>query len=149
MSSNPPLKGLYWNDVSTDTVVPGYDLQLTETKIVEQVSGSQDFYPPHHSREFVRDAGYPEIFVNTAFTGAALSRLLTAWVGVSGWVCGLRFELRRMNRLGDAIRIRASVVKKYVDTDGLGYVDLRVWIENDRDGVSTPGTATVVLPLRN
>jgi hypothetical protein len=27
-------------------------------------------------------------------------------------------------------------------------VDLDVWLENEREGVTTPGTATVVLPKR-
>jgi hypothetical protein len=34
------------------------------------------------------------------------------------------------------------------ERDGLALVHLEVWSENEREGVATPGEATVVLPRR-
>jgi len=39
------------------------------------------------------------------------------------------------------------VARKWRDGDN-GAVDLDVWIENPRDGVATPGRATIYLPSR-
>ena len=35
------------------------------------------------------------------------------------------------------------------DDPGTGVVHLEIWIENTREGVTTPGTATVLLPRRS
>ncbi|HLZ69390.1 MAG TPA: hypothetical protein VKV26_05700 [Dehalococcoidia bacterium] len=138
----------YWEDVSAGDDLPGFDLDLSETKIVEQVSGSQDFYAVHHDRPFARAGGHEDIFVNTGFTRAALARLLTDFAGIDGWVCCLSYQMRRMNRPGDTMRLRGRVTRKYTAEDGSRRVDLDLWAENDREGVTTPATATVMLPAR-
>ena len=138
----------YWDDVTEGQELPGFDLYLSETKIAEQVSGSQDFYPVHHDRPFARAGGHADIFVNTGFTRATLSRLLTDYAGVDGWVCKLSYEMRRMNRPGDTMKFRGHVTRVYVADDGSHRVDLAIWAENDREGVTTPATATVTLPTR-
>ena len=138
----------YWEDVAEGDELPGFDLYLSETKIAEQVSGSQDFYPVHHDRPFARAGGHEDIFVNTGFTRAALARLLTDFVGVDGWVCSLSYQMRRMNRPGDTMHLRGKVTKKYVADDGSHRADIDLWVENDREGVTTPASATVMLPSR-
>ncbi|HEY7294611.1 MAG TPA: hypothetical protein VH916_06190 [Dehalococcoidia bacterium] len=138
----------YWDDVAEGQELPGFDLVLSETKIAEQVSGSQDFYPVHHDRPFARAGGHPDIFVNTGFTRAALARLLTDFAGIEGWVCRLSYEMRRMNRPGDTMKLRGRVTRTYTADDGSHRVDLDVWVENDREGITTPATATVILPRR-
>jgi acyl dehydratase len=136
-----------WEEVKEGETLPGFALELTMTRMVQQVSGTQDFYPIHHDREFARSGGHPDIFVNTAFTRAALCRLLTDWVGPAGFVKRLGFQMRRYHLVGDTMHVRGKVVKKYRG-DGVGAVDLEIWAENVREGVATPGTATVHLPLR-
>lgn len=138
----------YWDDVAEGDALSGFDLYLSETKIVEQVSGSQDFYAVHHDRPFARAGGHEDIFVNTGFTRAALARLLTDFAGVDGWVCSLSYQMRRMNRPGDTMRLRGRVTRKYTADDRSHRVDLDLWVENDREGVTTPATATVMLPAR-
>ena len=137
----------YWEDVEEGEALAGFDLPLTMTRMVQQVSGTQDFYSVHHDREFARSRGHPDIFVNTAFTRAALCRLLTDWVGPEGFVKRLGFQMRRYHLLGDTMQVRGKVVRKHRQ-DGVGAVDLEVWAENAREGIATPGTATVHLPFR-
>jgi acyl dehydratase len=138
----------YWEDVKEGETLPGFALELTMSRMVQQVSGTQDFYPIHHDRDFARSGGHPDIFVNTAFTRAALCRLLTDWVGPAGFVKRLAFQMRRYHLLGDTMGVRGKVVKKNRE-DGAGVVDLEIWAENPREGIATPGTATVHLPLRS
>ena len=137
-----------WEDVREGEALLGFALGLTMTRMVQQVSGTQDFYPIHHDRDFARSGGHPDIFVNTAFTRAALCRLLTDWAGPAGFVKRLGFQMRRYHLVGDTIYVRGKVVKKYRQ-DGVGAVDLEIWAENAREGIATPGTATVHLPLRS
>ena len=86
-----------WEDVNVGDELGGFSLELNATKMVEQVSGSQDFYPVHHDTAFAREAGHAEIFYNTGFTQATLTRLLTDWVGTEGWVRKMEFQMQLQN----------------------------------------------------
>jgi acyl dehydratase len=121
--------------------LPGFSLPLTPTRMVLQVSGSQDFYPVHHDRDFARAGGHPDIFLNTGFLRAALCRLVTDWMGERGMLRRLAFQMRRPHLLGDTITVAGRVARR---REG-GLVDLDVWVENARAGRATPGQATVHL----
>jgi acyl dehydratase len=141
--SAPP--GRFWEDVHEGEELKGFSLELTMTRMVLQVSGTQDFYPIHHDAGFARAAGHEDIFINTAFIRGCLCRLLTDWMGRAGFLKTLGFQMRRPNLLGETIAVRGRVTKKQSD----GRVELEVWIENARDTtITVPGSATVILPSR-
>ena len=139
---------LHWEDVKEGDKIPGYTPDLTWTKMVEQVSGSQDFYEVHHDPDFAREAGHEEIFYNTGFTQAALCRLLTDWMGKDGWIQNFSFQMRRMNIPEDHVQVKGVVTGTQVREDGKGAVTVDLWLENDRIGITTPAEATILLPLR-
>ncbi len=148
MTTLAPRTQRYWEDVAAGDELAGYSLRLDWTKMAAQVSGSQDFYPVHHDPGFARAAGHPDIFYNTGFTRAALCRLLTDWAGPAGWVQRLAFEMRKMNIPDDVLTVRGVVTATRDAEAGLGEADVDVWIENERLGITTPGTATIRLPKR-
>ena len=85
--------------------------------------------------------------MNTGFIQAALVRLITDWMGDEGFLRKLYFEMRRQQRPGDTMVCRGKVTGRH-ERDGQGWVELDVWAENEREGVTTPGKAVVVLPRR-
>ena len=135
----------HWDDVREGEELEGFSLALTMTRMVLQVSGTQDFYPIHHDAAFARGAGHADIFINTAFIRGCLCRLLTDWIGRDGFVKALGFQMRKPNLLGETIAVRGRVKKKGPE----GRVDLEVWIENARDGATVPGSAVGILPVRS
>lgn len=147
MTTLQALQPRYFEDVKVGDELAGYSMDITWTKIAEHVSGSQDFYPVHHDPDFAHSGGHKEIFVNTGFTRSLLFRLLTDWIGPDGWVRTFSFQMRRMNILHDTIRVKGKIVGKEKTAEG-NAVNIELWIENDREGVATPGTAVVLLPSR-
>lgn len=137
----------WWDDVTVGDQVEGYSMTLTWTSLALQVSGSQDWSAVHHDPEFATDSGHARPFFNTGWTAAALGRVLSDWAGNSGWLCSLEFRMRKMNVLGDTMHARGVVTGKRVDGDRQ-LVDLDVWLENEREGKTTPATATMMLPLK-
>ena len=138
---------VYWDDVEVGTEIPGYSLELDPTRIVLQVSGSQDFYPVHHDLAFATGGGHPDIFVNTGFMQGCFNRLICDWIGDEGWLKKFRMEMRRMNRPGDTMTLKGKVARKYVEGDE-HLVECELWAENEREGVTTPSFALVSLPTR-
>ena len=144
MSGGPRPPGPAWEDVREGEELNGFSLELASTRMVAQVSGTQDFYPIHHDRDFARQAGHKDIFINTAFIRGCLCRVVTDWMGDDGFVKSLGFQMRRPNFAGETIAARGRVKKKGPD----GRVDLELWLENAGE-VTVPGTATVILPVRS
>lgn len=127
--------------------IDGFSLDITSRRGYLQVSGSQDWYPAHFDPGFARKAGHADVFMNTGFLQAALVRVVTDWMGDDGFLKRLRFEMRRQQRPGDTMVCKGRVAGKREEGEE-GLVELEVWLENAREGVTTPGSAAVVLPRR-
>ncbi len=137
----------YWEDVAVGQELSGFSLEISPRRVFLEVSGSQDWYPVHFDPAFAAKSGHPDIFMSTGFLQAALVRLITDWMGDEGFLRKLRFEMRRQQRPGDTMACRGKVTDRY-ERDGQGWVELDVWAENEREGVTTPGQAVVILPRR-
>ena len=138
---------LHWDEVAVGDELPEIALDITTKRLFLQASGAQDWYPVHFDPAFARKAGHEDIFMNTGFVQAALVRLITDWIGDAGFLKRLAFEMRRQHRPGDTMVCRGKVTGKE-EADGAALVFLQVWAENEREGVATPGEATVVLPRK-
>ena len=136
---------VYWDEVGAGDELPEISLDITTRRLFLQASGAQDWYPAHFDPAFARKAGHEDIFMNTGFVQAALVRLITDWMGDAGFLKRLAFEMRRQHRPGDTMVCRGKVTAKK-ETDGAALVFLDVWAENEREGIATPGEATVILP---
>ena len=134
---------IYFEDVTIADELPAIELAIAPKRLHLQTSGSQDWYPVHFDAAFAQKSGHPDVFMNTGFLQAALVRLITDWMGDAGFLRRLRFEMRRQHRPGDTMLCRGRVVAA---NDGI--VELEVWLENEREGIATPGEATVALPRR-
>jgi acyl dehydratase len=134
-----------WSSVEVGETLEGFSMELDWTSLVLQVSGSQDWNVVHHDVDFARDSGHSEPFYNTAWTAAMLGRVVTDWIGPRGWLRSLEFRMRKMNVRGVTVIGRGSVTGKRIEGDE-HLVDLDVWLENDREGVTTVATAVVRLP---
>jgi acyl dehydratase len=135
-----------WEDTQSGDEIDGPPQLLSWSAVVLQVSGSQDWNLVHHDPDYSQASGHDQIFFNTGWTAGTLSRLLTDWMGRLGWLCHLDFRMTGMNVRGDTVRARGRVRGKRIDEAGDHLVELDVWLDNDRRGVTTSGAAVVRLP---
>ena len=142
------MNGVCWEDVSVGDELPAVELAITPKRLHLQTSGSQDWYPVHFDAAFARKSGHEDVFMNTGFLQAALVRVISDWMGDDGFLRRLRMEMRKQQRPGDTM-VCAGRVTGVREEEGEGVVELDVWAENEREGITTPATAVVVLPRRN
>jgi acyl dehydratase len=134
---------LDWRNLQAGQELPGFELLLNNYTTVSQVSGSQDWNTVHHDPDYARESGHAGIFYNTGWTQGLLTRLVTDWVADQGWLLRFKFEMRKMNMNGDIVRARGKVVSVDVSADYDRLVELEIWLENDRAGVTTTARAVV------
>jgi hypothetical protein len=69
-------------------------------------------------------------------------------MGDDAWLWKLDCEFRRFNYVGDTHWLRGRVARKYLAAGDRPAVDLDLSATNQRDELTTPGHATVLLPSR-
>jgi acyl dehydratase len=135
---------LYWEDVGEGTDISPISLELTMKRLIMAVCGTRDFYPVHHDRDFARDSGHKDIFVNQMFLQGFLGRCLTDWTGPEGKLRKLSIAMIAPNYLGDTITARGRVTRKYVENDE-HKADCELVVTKQDGTVTVNSQATVAL----
>jgi acyl dehydratase len=124
--------------------IGSFDVQLTPTSTVLQVSGSQYWNRVHHDPGFAHSSGHDSIFFNTGWTEGLLCRLITTYIGLHPWwLEQLEFRMTGMNIPGDRVTASGRVVERTVDDVGVEVRTVVVELANERVGRTTSGTAVV------
>ena len=150
-------KQLYWEDVAEGGEVTPLSKIATTAMLVRWAGGSGDFNPLHYDKVFAEGAGVGQPIVHGALKRQWLIQLMTDWIGDQGWLkqfsCQYRaMDIPRAMRTmtdpvdGETWWCKGKVTKKYIDGDS-HCVDCDIWIENGKGEVTTPGKATVILPV--
>jgi hypothetical protein len=75
-----------------------------------------------------------------------LIHLCTDWMGDDAWLWKLECEFRKFNYVGDTQSLGGRVTRKYLAEGNRPAVDVELWARNQRGELTTPGTATILLP---
>lgn len=127
-----------------DVITP-FRWDVSYLKCVLCASATRDFNPIHHDRDFARAHGAPDVFINAQTYYGLFGRLLYKWAGEGAFLRRLRIRMRAMNIPGDVLMVSGRVSRRG-HTAQCPVADVGVTISNDRVGVTTTGTASVVWP---
>jgi acyl dehydratase len=100
----------------------------------------------HWDPEFARRSGNPTTFDYGRMRETWLIHLCTDWMGDDAWLWKLECEFRKFNYVGDTQSLGGSVTRKYLAEGNRPAVDVELWARNQRGELTTPGTATILLP---
>ena len=101
----------------------------------------------HWEEKLARAFGAPTMFDIGAQRVCWMGHLMTNWVGDDGFLRKMSMQARGFNLLGDTFWVRGKVTSKAVQ-EGEHLADVEMWCENQRGEITTPGSATVLLPSR-
>jgi hypothetical protein len=102
----------------------------------------------HWDPEFARKAGNPTTYDYGRMRETWLIHLCTDWMGDDAWLWKLDCEFRKFNYVGDTQWLRGRVTRKFRAAGDRPAVELEIEARNQRDEVTTPGHATILLPSR-
>jgi len=102
----------------------------------------------HWDPGFARRSGNPTTFDYGRMRETWLIHLCTDWMGDDAWLWKLDCEFRRFNYVGDTQWLRGRVTRKYLAAGNRPAIDVELAAVNQRDEVTTPGSATMLLPSR-
>ena len=149
---------IYWDDVEEGLEMPSLPKIADRLMLVKWAGASGDFNPHHYDDAFADTQGTDGVIVHGLLKHAWLIQFVTTWMGDEGFMkkfdCQYRgFDHPRTMKTmsepndGETWTVFGKVVKKYIDGDD-NCVDLEIGIVNGQQKVTTPGSATVVLPTK-
>ncbi len=101
----------------------------------------------HWEESWAKKVGAPLSYDYGMMRAAWTVHYLTNWMGDDGWLWKMDCEMRKFNFQGDTQWFTGHVSKKYIDGDKY-CVDIETSGKSQRDEITTPGRATVILPSR-
>lgn len=102
----------------------------------------------HWEPEWANKLGIPIPYDYGGMRETFLVNLVTNWMGDDGWLWKLSCQHRKFVYTGDTYWVKGEVAGK-VQRDGRNEVELAIRVENQWGTVTSPGTATVLLPSRH
>jgi acyl dehydratase len=102
----------------------------------------------HWDPDFARRTGNPTTYDYGRMRETWLIHACTDWMGDDAWLWRLRVEFRRFNYVGDVQWVGGEVVRTYLADGDRPAVDIDLVARNQRGEVTTPGSATILLPSR-
>lgn len=141
--------GLCFEDVSVgDELPPLVRGPITTSHLMRWSAAIENWHRIHYDHPFATEHDrLPGLLVNGTWKQHFLVQLVRGWAEPSGWLAHVKMSFRGMDVVGDTLTAWGRVTE-VEEREGLGFVSLEIGIRNQRDEESTPGSATVVLPLR-
>ena len=138
---------VYWDEVQEGTELPPVVKNPTTQQLVKYAGASGDYYQIHYDKDFAKNNDLENVILHGALKNAFLGHLVTKWMGPDGDLKRLACQYRGMDIPGTPVTAKGVVTRKYQE-QGANLVDCEIWLENKDGERTTPGSATVTLPLR-
>jgi acyl dehydratase len=140
---------LYYEDVAEGMELPKYIYKPTPTHLFRWSAAIENFHRIHYDLDFgLNHDKNPSILVHGSWKQSVAPQYLKDWTAPGGWPWKARFEHRAMLVPGDILIMWGLVTSKY-EKARMGFIELEIGMKT-QDGIeSMPGSATVVLPLRD
>ena len=138
---------VYWDEVQEGTELPPVVKNPTTQQLVKYAGASGDYYQIHYDKDFAMNNDLENVILHGALKNAFLGHLVTKWMGPEGDLKRLACQYRGMDIPGTPVTAKGVVTRKYQE-QGANLVDCEIWLENKDGERTTPGSATVALPLR-
>lgn len=149
---------IYWEDITEGVEITPLAKVATTLMLVKWAGASGDFNPLHYDSVFAESIGVGKPIIHGALKRQWLIQMLTDWAGQQGFLKKFACQFRAMDypmnmqtmitpRDGETWWCKGKVTRKYIEGNE-HLVDCDIRLENGKGENTTPGKATVVLPVR-
>ncbi len=150
MTLSTERKQLVFEDVDVgDEVTPLVKGPMSPVHLMRWSAAMENWHRIHYDETFAKEhEKLPERLVNGSWKQHVMAQMMKDWVGLGGWLWRISFQFRKMDEVWSTVTAWGRVIDKR-EVGDYGIVECEIGLRNDDGQESTPGSATVVLPLRD
>ena len=140
---------IFYEDLETGFRLAPVDKgRISTSHIMRWSAAVENWHRIHYDYRFATEHDkLPDVLINGSWKQHVLVQLVKDGLGAGGWLWKMKFRYKKMDIAGDSLRATAEVTDRRI-VDSLGFVTLRILLLNQKDEVSTAGSAIGVVPLR-
>jgi len=139
---------LYFEDVEEGSELPSFSFgPITTEDLVRWACARGNYHPIHYDKDFSRKEGNPDVLVHGPLKLGLMDRMIREWIGEHGELKKIGCTYRAVDVPGNVLICKGKVISKRVE-EGKGEIDCELSVENQKEEVTTKGTAKVILPFR-
>ncbi|TCK28348.1 hypothetical protein EV667_2352 [Ancylobacter aquaticus] len=138
-----------------ETVAVGDDIPvlakgpMTTAHIIRWSAAMENWHKIHYDWRYATEHdGLPDVLINGSWKQHVLAQVLVDWVGETGWLWKMNFQYRGMNIPGDTLTAWGRVTGRS-QRGRYGVIELDIGLKDQNGKEGSPGTAVIVLPLRD
>ena len=140
--------GPVFEDLAVGACIP--DLvrgPIREPHLMRWSAAIENWHRIHYDLRFATEHdGLPGLLVNGSWKQHFLVQAITRWAYPTGWLASIEFRFRAMDVVGSELTAW-GIIRSLTRADPYGKVGLEIGIRNQAGVESTPGSATVVVPV--
>jgi|SRR5665213_137192 len=139
----------YYEDVAIGLDLPTITPpSMSVAHIMRWSASMENWHRIHYDWRFATQHDkLPDVLVPGSWKQHILLQMLSTFVGSTGWIWQLRFQFRGMSTADATLTTWGKVTQAKV-RGTYGVVDVDVGMRDDAGVESSPGSAVLVLPLR-
>ena len=138
MSTN---EGIF-RGIEVGTEIPPLMKSISKRQLFMYSASTWDFHPGHYDRDFARNHGFKDVFLDGPMDAAFMAQLITDWIGLNGTLKKLSLTYRTMVFPGDTLTCAGKATEKYIKDD-MSFIDTEIILQNQDEKTVALGKATV------
>jgi len=135
---------LTWGEITEKHKIPPLTKKPTYMQLFMFSAITWNRHLIHYNAEYARHDGLPDVATHRALLGNFLAQMLTDWIGQSGRIRKIEWNVRATVVPGDIIVCHGNVLAKRID-GARKIVECEVWIENADGKNIAPGKCELLL----
>ena len=141
-------KQIFFEDVTEGQEIPSLEKHVSTVNILMYLSTVWLIDRIHFDYPFAtKRRGLPDVVAPGNMAGDYYSQLLSDWPGERGKLCKLSMQFRNFMVPGDILTCGGKIIGKSVK-EGIGNVELDLWMKNQKNINCVPGKGMVELPMK-
>lgn len=135
-------KTLRWDELQTGQELPAISKKPTYAHLFMFSAATWNRHMIHYNAEYARSDGLPDVAVHRALIGNYLAQLLGNWVGTSGLIRKLDWNVRASAFPGETLICKGKIKEKRED-NGARILGCDIWVEKEDGQLVAPGYGEV------
>ena len=131
---------------SDKSVISPYSNTITLMQVNQFAGANREFGRYHMDREFAQSLELPDVLMIETLKTAYVANMLEDYFGDNMFIERLVTSWPVMDYVGDTLTCHGKIRSQSIREERT-YLEVDLWMVNQRSEVSTAGSATVVLPI--
>ena len=133
-----------WDKINENDMIPEIIKKPTYVQLFMFSAVTWNRHLIHYNTDYAHHDGLDDVAVHRALLGNFLTQLITDWIGESGKVSKVEWNVRSSAKPGDTLYCRGKVIRKRIENNNK-ILECEIRIEKEDKTLIAPGKSEILI----